>query len=295
MDPLTSEPPIWPTTPTTGHWPAPPPPPVAPTAPAGPPPSRRGGPTSRLLAGVAALAVTVGAAGGAGTAALLVESRGAGTASVAAAPLVDTSPVAGGVSVRAIAAAVDPAVVSITSSVATGRRGQTATATGTGMVVTAGGQVVTNAHVVDGGTNLTVTVPGKGEHPATVVGIDRAQDVAVVQIQGVSGLPTVKLGSSATVAVGDAVVAIGHALALDGGPTVTSGIVSALERSVDADTEHLDHLIQTDAAINPGNSGGPLLDAGGRVIGMNTAGAGGAEGIGFAISIDAIKTLMASL
>jgi S1-C subfamily serine protease len=266
-------------------WPAPP-------VPAGDsPPSRRDRRT-RGLVGVAALAATFGLLGGAGVTTVLVEARQPAAVSAVRQPAQGLAN--GPLTVTAIAAAVDPAVVSIEAT-STGRRGATATATGTGMVVTDDGQVLTNAHVVDGATSITVAVPGQGTHRATVLGIDRAHDVAVLQVAGVAGLPTVTLGTSSTLAVGDAVVAIGHALALDGGPTVTTGIVSALNRSVDTGSEQLEHLIQTDAAINPGNSGGPLLDATGSVIGMNTAGAGGAEGIGFAISVDAITPLLRGL
>jgi S1-C subfamily serine protease len=101
-------------------------------------------------------------------------------------------------------------------------------------------------------------------------------------------LPTVALGSIDSVQVGDPVVAVGNALALDGSPTVTAGIVSALDRSIDTESGTMQHLIQTDAAINPGNSGGPLVDSAGRVIGMNTAVAGDAQNIGFALSIGQI-------
>jgi S1-C subfamily serine protease len=115
--------------------------------------------------------------------------------------------------------------------------------------------------------------------------------VAVLKIQGADNLKTVKLGRSADARVGDDVVAIGNALALPGGPTVTEGIVSALDRMIDSQGGRLEHLIQTDAAINPGNSGGPLVNAAGEVIGMNTAVAGQAQNIGFAIAIDTVKPL----
>src|SRR2546423_572977 len=121
--------------------------------------------------------------------------------------------------------------------------------------------------------------------------------VALIHIQGVSNLPTVKFGRSANLRVGDAVVAIGNALNLPGGPTVTSGIVSALDRTLDAQGERLEHMIQTDAAVNPGNSGGPLVNADGEVIGMNTAIAAPstATNIGFAISMDTARPIADSL
>ncbi|MCA1842198.1 MAG: trypsin-like peptidase domain-containing protein, partial [Actinobacteria bacterium] len=127
---------------------------------------------------------------------------------------------------------------------------------------------------------------------ARVLGRDTTADLAVVKVDA-AGLPAVKIGSSDALVVGDSVVAIGNALALYGGPTVTQGIVSALYRTISAgdqgsagNSETLRHVLQTDAAINPGNSGGPLLNAAGEVVGINTAVAGDAQNIGFALAID---------
>ena len=121
-----------------------------------------------------------------------------------------------------------------------------------------------------------------------MVGADEAHDVALLKIDDASGLPAAELGRSADVKVGEDVVAIGNALGLRGDPTVTRGIVSALNRTV----ENLTGMIQTDAAINPGNSGGPLVNSAGQVIGINTAvAADGAQNIGFAIPIDKAKSL----
>src|SRR5205085_966229 len=173
--------------------------------------------------------------------------------------------------VRGIVAKVEPAVVSITDSI--GRGVFSGTAAGTGMILTPDGQVLTNAHVVNGGGNVRVAVPGRGTMPAQVLGIDVAHDIALLKIQGASGLPTVAF-ASADPQVGDPVVTVGNALALNGSPTVTTGIVSAIDRRIPTDSGSLTHLIQTDAAINPGNSGGPLLNSSGQVIGMNTAIAG---------------------
>src|SRR5205814_7559035 len=132
---------------------------------------------------------------------------------------------------------------------------------GTGMIISPDGTVLTNNHVINGATNIQVTLTTDNKsHPATLLGSDPNADVAVIKIQGVNNLPTVKLGRSSSLKVGDDVVAIGNALALPGGPTVTSGIVSAVDRTIDAENERLEHLIQTDAAINPGNSGGPLVN-----------------------------------
>jgi putative serine protease PepD len=197
---------------------------------------------------------------------------------------VSTTP-GGGVDVRAVLDQVQPAVASIEGS---GRAGRSA---GTGMVITPEGHVLTNAHVVSGMSSIRVSVPEKGTHAAELLGVDRANDIAVLKVQGVSGLPNVTLGKSADLRVGDPVIAVGNALALDGSPTVTTGIVSALNRSIAS----MSGLIQTDAAINSGNSGGPLFDSGGRVVGMNTAVAGGAQNIGFAIPIDQITPKLGDL
>ena len=186
---------------------------------------------------------------------------------------------------------------------------------GTGMIITSGGEVITNNHVIelftDGGGTGTITVTEYGQkkaQPATLVGYDTQQDVALLKINDPApNLPTVTFGSSSKAVVGDAVVAIGNALGLAAGtPTVTQGIVSALGRSVSAGgegtaTENLQNLIQTDAAINPGNSGGPLIDTSGQVIGMNTAVAGNADdgtnaqNIGFAIPADEVESLLPEL
>jgi len=219
-------------------------------------------------------------------------------------------------SVAAIAAKVDPAVVSVTSKLvvdqsAGGFNGggfeEEETLEGTGMIITSSGEVVTNNHVIDGATSISVTFDGSSKsYVAKVVGTDPTDDVALLQIEGVSGLPTVTFGDSSAVSVGDSVVAIGNALALGSSPTVTTGIISAEHRTITAEddsgtTETLNGLFQTDAAINPGNSGGPLIDSAGRVIGMNTAGAGdsssgtSSQDIGFSIPSNEIVSLLTSL
>jgi serine protease Do len=119
--------------------------------------------------------------------------------------------------------------------------------------------------------------------------------VAILKIRNASNLPTVVLGDSGRMRVGDDVVAIGNALALPGGPSVTTGIVSATDRSINDPNEQLSSLIQTDAAINPGNSGGPLVNADGEVIGMNTAVRSDAQNVGFAIAINTVKPMISSL
>jgi S1-C subfamily serine protease len=190
--------------------------------------------------------------------------------------------------IRAILEKVQPAVVRIDTSVR-GDFGTFAEGTGTGFVIDRSGVVVTNSHVVDRASTLTVTLNDGDEVQGRVVGTAPAFDLAVVKIEA-SDLPVVELGNSDELQVGDAVVAIGNALALQGGsgPTVTTGIVSGLGRDVRISaTEQLRGMVQTDAAINPGNSGGPLVDVRGRVVGINTAIANPIESnnVGFAIPI----------
>ena len=217
-------------------------------------------------------------------------ARTATTTGTNQAPLVTPT---GALDVKAVLAKAEPAVVSITSTVSS-RFGR-GRAAGTGVLITPDGEVLTNNHVVEGGSNIKVTIIGKGTHNAHVLGTSPADDVALIQVEGVSGMPTVTLGSSDALQVGDSVVTVGNALALDGGPTVTTGIVSALNRQIDTDTSTLAHLIQTDAPINSGNSGGPLLNSSAQVVGMNTAVAGNAQNIGFAIAVDTIKPLVPTL
>lgn len=147
----------------------------------------------------------------------------------------------------------------------------------------------------DGGrsaTSIAVVLPGSSiKHTTDVIGSDTAADIAVLKIRDTSGRTPAPLGRSGALRVGDEVVAIGNALALEGGPTVTNGVVSALGRSIDTDTGTLNGLIQTDAAISSGNSGGPLVNTSGQVVGINVAAAASsstveAENIGFAIPID---------
>jgi putative serine protease PepD len=200
-------------------------------------------------------------------------------------PTAPSSAVAGPVlDVAGILGKVEPAVVAVQAS------GRLGTGQGTGIVISADGEVLTNAHVIEGATSIRVTLQGQSQsRTATLVGADSGNDIALLKIDGASGLATADLGSSAAVKVGDDVVAVGNALGLRGDPTVTRGIVSALNRSLDT----LSGMIQTDAAINPGNSGGPLANSRGQVIGINTAVAGrGGQNIGFAIPIDFARTIL---
>jgi serine protease Do len=164
---------------------------------------------------------------------------------------------------------------------------------GTGFVIRADGVIVTNCHVVEGANQITVITSEADpqEYDARVIGSDCQNDLAVLKVDA-SGLPVVPIGSSSELELGQQVIALGYALALEGGPSVTTGIVSALNRVIEVDDPNFGvreypNVIQTDAAINPGNSGGPLVDIAGRVVGINSAGAREAENIGFAIAIDA--------
>lgn len=173
-----------------------------------------------------------------------------------------------------IANQVDPALVDITSTL--GYQG--GQAAGTGMIISSNGDVLTNNHVVEGATSLTARLADSQKtYKATVVGVDPTDDVAVIHLQGASGLPTVQIGNSSSVKVGDSVVAIGNAEDLPGKPSVSSGNVVALNQDITASddsgsgSENLHGLIQMNAPIEPGDSGGPLLNANGQVIGMDTA------------------------
>ena len=158
---------------------------------------------------------------------------------------------------------------------------------GSGFIITSDGYVLTNNHVVENATKITVMLKDGREFRGQVVGTDTTSDVAVVKISG-TNLPTVELGDSSTLTVGQKVIAIGNPYGLS--QTVTTGVISALERNVQASqTETLVGVVQTDAAINPGNSGGPLVDLSGRVVGMNTMIYQDAQGLGFSVSINTAK------
>ena len=306
-----------PATPPTEPPPVPPGfggPPGFPSSPA-PPPGDEGGTrrnrrsdggkrTTALVGGVAALALVAGSlgaaigvslarddkpdspavtnatapSGGATTTPIPPATTAPSTSGSAAAPITGAA-----LDVKGILAKVEPSVVDIYAS---SRRGS---GEGTGIIISPDGYILTNAHVVEGVSRVSVSVAGSSKSlPATVIGADEGNDVALIKIDNASGLPAAELGRSADVKVGEDVVAIGNALGLRGDPTVTRGIVSALNRTV----ENLTGMIQTDAAINPGNSGGPLVNSAGQVIGINTAvAADGAQNIGFAIPIDKAKAL----
>jgi putative serine protease PepD len=249
--------------------------------------------------------VIVAASGLAGAAGGYLAGSTAGesepTDAVAAVPAALDDTTASPIDVAGVVNAVGSSVVSIETSVVV-RQGPfqaEGEGAGTGVVLDDDGHVLTNAHVVEGAERVTVTVDGQSR-PATVVGSDPSNDIAVLRVDNPAGLVPAPLGASAAVRVGDQVVAIGNALALEGGMTVTQGIVSALGRDIDTSQGMLRDLIQTDAAISSGNSGGPLVNASGEVIGINTAVAQSGPGqqasnIGFVIPIDTAVALAEEL
>lgn len=263
---------------------------------------RRGG----LVAGVLATTLLVGGGAGFGGAALWDQTQGdppsASGSTATTAPVVDQgdTPATDG-SVEAVATSVLPSVVTIQVA---GQQGQ---GSGSGIILSADGTILTNNHVVEvaanGGTVRVYFADGTNA-PAEVLGTDPLTDTAVIKADGVSGLTAATIGQSANLDVGQDVVAFGAPFGLDS--TVTSGIVSALDRPVNVGTDSEGNsttypAIQTDAAINPGNSGGPLVDMTGAVVGINssirtasqdTSAQGGSIGLGFAIPIDEVMPIV---
>ncbi len=188
----------------------------------------------------------------------------------------------------------EPAIVAITTG---GGPGSGDGGAGTGFVITQDGYIVTNNHVAEGATKIQVAFNDGSVAGAKTIGTDPTNDLAVLKVDR-TGLPAVELGDSDASQVGDEVVAIGNALALEGGLSVTRGIISGTDRTVDTDAgSSLVGMLQTDAAINPGNSGGPLLNSQGQVIGINTAIANpaSAQNVGFAIPISKAKPIIEDL
>jgi S1-C subfamily serine protease len=190
-----------------------------------------------------------------------------------------------------------PAVVNVVVDTPSGQ------GEGSGFVIREDGIIVTNAHVVENATSITVLTSDEEpvEYEARVIGGDIPADLAILDVDA-EGMATVPMGSSGSLQLGQPVVAIGYALGLEGGPSVTSGIVSSLTRQIEVQdpscpqeecgtdrTRVYSNVIQTDAAINPGNSGGPLVDLAGNVVGINSAGTTTAENVGFAIQIDSAR------
>lgn len=166
---------------------------------------------------------------------------------------------------------------------------------GSGIIISSDGYIVTNYHVIHDVIAVKVDLPNGNSYDAEIVGWDVVTDLAVLKIEPEADLPVVEWGNSDSMRVGDWVVALGNALSLKGGPTVTLGIISALGRTVPTERGPLYHMIQTDAAINKGNSGGPLVSLDGKVIGISTAMLGQAQGIGFAVSSETALPVIESL
>jgi len=315
-----AQPPAWPPQ-APPSWPPSPPPPGPPGGGWGPPPGTpEAGPPApssqfsvgkRIAAAVAAVALVLASAGIGALIAVAVENRS--PAQSVTAPTIPVSPftpggsrsgsgsstAAGPLDANAIASKVIPAIVNITTTTTQGR------AAGTGMIISASGEVLTNNHVIADSTDIKVDIGGSGNtHAAHVVGYNVADDVALLQIDGVSNLPTIKIGDQSKVNIGDRVVAIGNALGRGGRPAVVQGNVTALDQDVTAGdpvggtTETLHNVIQIDAPIQPGDSGGALVNANGEVIGMNTAASAGrfreqtGSNVGFAIRLDNAVTVI---
>jgi putative serine protease PepD len=308
----------------------PPPPPYAPpagaaagtpVAPAEPPAHRR---ARRPVALFAAVALAAGVIGG-GAGALIGDATHDSGSGTPVSTAVNASAVDG--SVRSVAKAVSPSVVEINATSGQGK------STGAGVIITSDGQIITNNHVFAGSDSVSVTYSNGKKATATVVGTDPAKDLALIKVRGAGGLPAATLGDSSNVAVGDQVVAIGSPEGLTG--TVTSGIVSSLNRDVTVSTDEnrgggqggngqwpfsfggnqyngdtgnsttTYKAIQTDASLNPGNSGGALINMSGQIIGINSAmysdasasggSSAGSVGLGFAIPVDTVKADLAKL
>jgi S1-C subfamily serine protease len=297
------------------EWPPPPAQPPAASVAGGGAPRKRVRRPFGLLAAVAIVAAAVGG----GTAYGIQELTGSDTVAAAASTNVVPSSQKGTVS--GVAAAVSPSIVEINAASSAG------SSTGSGVIITSDGEIVTNNHVVSGASSVKVTTSDGKEYTAEVVGTDSSKDLALIKLQNASGLKAASLGNSDAVKVGDEVVAIGSPEGLTG--TVTSGIVSALNRDVTVSTDEGQQqqrggggqwpfefggqefngdtgsstttykALQTDASLNPGNSGGALIDMNGNIIGINSAmysAAGssssadaGSVGLGFAIPINTVK------
>ncbi|MFF5101741.1 S1C family serine protease [Streptomyces sp. NPDC000134] len=301
--------------PVNPEWPPPPAQPPAASVAGGGAPRKRVRRPFGLLAAVAIVAAAVGG----GTAYGIQELTGSDTVAAAASTNVVPSSQKGTVS--GVAAAVSPSIVEINAASSAG------SSTGSGVIITSDGEIVTNNHVVSGASSVKVTTSDGKEYTAEVVGTDSSKDLALIKLQNASGLKAASLGNSDAVKVGDEVVAIGSPEGLTG--TVTSGIVSALNRDVTVSTDEGQQqqrggggqwpfefggqefngdtgsstttykALQTDASLNPGNSGGALIDMNGNIIGINSAmysAAGssssadaGSVGLGFAIPINTVK------
>ena len=219
---------------------------------------------------------------------------------ITSAPVVVASgeSVVGDTVIAKVAERLAQSVVTITTTITESAGG--GSAVGTGVVLTSDGEILTNAHVVEDAESVVMRFAGETEpRVAKVLASDAGNDLALLKVNA-TGLTAATFAKPGSVAIGDTVVAIGYALALDGGPTVTSGIVSALKRTIQTDSGALNSLIQTDAAISSGNSGGPLVNLKGEIVGINTAVARGdaessANNIGFSISVDEVLIVIEQL
>lgn len=265
---------------TSTSFPTPPPPPAPPSAPPPPqPPQRPNRGPARMLAVLAVTAVLAAAAAFAalGINQIASQSTSGGPAARPVATSNDGSTSSSGnVDTDAIAAKVDPAVVDINTTLANGQ----GEAAGTGMVLTSSGEVLTNNHVIANASDIQVTIGGSGRsHSASVLGYNVSDDVALLKIDGVSGLKTVD--TTTNVSVGESVVALGNAGGQGGTPDAKTGSVTALGQNITVSDENggsqqtLSDLIQTDAGLQPGDSGGPLVDSNGQVVGMDAAASSG--------------------
>ncbi len=253
---------------------------------------------SRPLVLILLLTSIVGAVLGGGGTYLALKSSGAFNPAVVSPSTGSSSNVTVESESSAIVSAaqkVGPSVVMIVDEV-----GGVPQAVGSGIIYDTRGWILTNKHVVSGASTIVVRLPDKREFDGTVYGLDTLTDLAIVKISGATDLTAAPLGDSSAIQVGQLAVAIGSPLGLDYPNSVTSGIVSGLGRDITVAGDgssanggtNLHGLIQTDAAINPGNSGGPLIDSSGRVIGVSTAIAQTAQGIGFAIPINVAKPIL---
>jgi serine protease Do len=274
--------------------PAPPPRFDASVADQAPRPSRNGG---RGLAGLFAVSLLSAVLASTGTAAVLERATGSAATPTAAAGRTVTT-VETTEDITAIVAAARESVVTITAdgTVSNGPFSVPTSGVGSGIILTSDGYILTNRHVVANSQSLTVAFSDGHELPATIVKISDTTDLALIKVTA-TGLRAAPIGDSSTIQVGQTAIAIGSPLGTYT-ETVTRGIVSGLNREITVQDEvtrrqvTLSGLIQTDAAINPGNSGGPLLDGAGKVVGINTAVATSANGLGFAIPIAAASDLI---
>jgi len=241
----------------------------------------RAGLTGRATAGLLAISIIFGAAGGAGaTYFVLGGNQGSGDIVTQIRQTLTSEQSA----IVNVAERVSPAIVTLEVTTASGE------GVGSGVIYSADGWIVTNRHVVEGATDITVHLKDGRDVNGTIYGIDTLTDLAIVKVES-TDLSVATLGRSRDIQVGQTAIAMGSPLGVYTN-SVTAGIISALGRQITTESGRLDGLIQTDAAINPGNSGGALVDSSGAVIGINTAISNEGAGIGFAIPIDIARPIM---